>query len=160
MHAKSDYFFFNLKQVYPDFVKPSPLEAEIWEEVLAPYSEREILAAIKEYRKTETTNFAPNPAKLRPYLLKKQPSASAPQLPLCPEDYLMKRDIKAGKCRHLFPIYEKAVNYLLDEVLKRSYPPAQFKTFPRGVRYQLAVEKGLFDDFEKTLDLVKNGERK
>ena len=118
MSDKSDYFFLNIKQVFPNFAKPTPLEAEIWAELLEPYQKDEILEAIKSYRKAEETNFAPNPAKFKNYLFKRRPKNDKPVLPLSPETYLMEEDIKAGRCRHLFPTYVKAVAYVLDVKLK------------------------------------------
>ena len=46
MSQKSDYFFLNIKQVYPNFARPSALETEIWEEMLEPYTQGDILAGI------------------------------------------------------------------------------------------------------------------
>ncbi len=154
MSDKSDYFFLNIKQVFPNFAKPTPLEAEIWAELLEPYQKDEILEAIKSYRKAEETNFAPNPAKFKNYLFKRRPKNDKPVLPLSPETYLMEEDIKAGRCRHFFPTYVKAVAYVLDVKLKALFDEREFRCFSRGHKYRLAVEFGLFADFDKTLDLV------
>lgn len=154
MSDKSDYFFLNIKQVFPNFAKPTPLEAEIWAELLEPYQKDEILEAIKSYRKAEETNFPPNPAKLKNYLFKRKTNPDKPVLPLSPETYLMEEDIKAGRCRYFFPTYVKAVAYVLDVKLKALFDEREFKSFSRGHKYRLAVEFGLFADFDKTLDLV------
>lgn len=132
MSQKSDYFFLNIKQVYPNFARPSALETEIWEEMLEPYTQGDILAGIKSYRKSEDTNFAPNPARFRSYLYSRAKKAEKPCLPLSPESYLMEEDIRAGRCRHLFPTYCKAVEYVLEVELKKLYSEAEFKAFSRG----------------------------
>ena len=155
MSKKSDYFFVNIKQIYPTFSRPSILDVEIWEEVLEPYDLDEIMAGIKSYRKNEETNFAPNPCKFKKYLFSKYKPNKKFELPLSPEKYLMEQDIKAGRCVHLFPTYAKAVEYVLDEKLAELYTKDEFKKFSRGMRYHLAVENGLFADFDKTLDFVK-----
>ncbi len=154
MSDKSDYFFLNLKQVFPNFAKPTPLETEIWDEILQPYQKNEILEAIKTYRKCEDSNFPPNPAKFKNYLFKRTLKKDKPVLPLSPETYLMEEDIKAGRCRHFFPTYVKAVAYVLDVKLKEIVSERDFRSFSRGHKYRLAVEYGLFADFDKTLDLV------
>ena len=154
MSDKSDYFFLNVKQVFPNFAKPSPLETEIWAELLEPYQNEEILEAIKSFRKCEETNFPPIPAKFKNYLFKRKTKSDKPVLPLSPETYLMEEDIKAGRCRHFFPTYVKAVAYVLEVKLKALFDEDDFKTFSRGRKYRLAVEYGLFADFDKTLDLV------
>ncbi len=154
MSQKSDYFFLNIKQVYPNFARPSALETEIWEEMLEPYTQGDILAGIKSYRKSEDTNFAPNPARFRSYLYSRAKKAEKPCLPLSPESYLMEEDIRAGRCRHLFPTYCKAVEYVLEVELKKLYSEAEFKAFSRGRKYRLAAENGLFADFDRVLDYV------
>jgi len=157
MSKKSDYFFVNVKQVYPSFMRPSALETEIWEEVLEAYDIDEILAGIKAYRKTEESNYAPNPAKFKSYLFKRNRCDHRPDLPLSPEKYLMEADIKAGRCRYTFPVYTRAVKYVLNVALGQLYPPEEFKTFSWGKRYWLAVENGLFANFDKVLDMVCGG---
>lgn len=132
MSQKSDYFFLNIKQVYPNFARPSALETEIWEEMLEPYTQGDILAGIKSYRKSEDTNFAPNPARFRSYLYSRAKKAEKPCLPLSPESYLMEEDIRAGRCRHLFPTYCKAVEYVLEVELKKLYSEAELRRFRAG----------------------------
>ncbi len=156
MSKKSDYFFLNIKQVYPTFTKPSALETEIWEEMLEPYDLADILAGIKSYRKTEEMNFAPNPARFKNYLFSHRKRAEPKlSLPLSPETYLMEEDIKSGRCRHFFPTYCKGVEHVLEVKLKKLYPEEEFKAFSRGKKYRLAVENGLFADFDTILDMVK-----
>lgn len=154
MTDKSDYFFFHIKQVYPNFTRPTELEAEIWAEMLEPYDFEDIRAGIKSCRAEETANQAPNPAKFRQYLFHHAPQVEKPALPVSPESHLMKEDIRAGRCRHLFPTYCKAVNHVLNIKLAELYPAAEFRNFSRGKRYRLAVDNGLFADFDKVLDLV------
>ncbi len=156
MSQKSDYFFVTIKQVFPNFAKPSDLDVEIWEEVLEPYSVEIIRKGIKSYRKNVDSGFAPTPAKFREYLYapvvkdKKQP----PELPLSPESYLMETDIKAGRCRHFFPTYVRAVAYVLDVKVREAVDPEDFPKMSRVARYRYAVDNGLFADFEQTLDHV------
>lgn len=155
MSKKSDYFFVNIKQVYPTFLRPSALDTEIWEEVLEPYSEEEILAGIKSYRKNVDTGFAPSPAKFTAYLYRPARGEDLkPDLPLSPETYLMEEDIKAGRCKHLFPTYCHAVEYVFNVKLRELYPAEEFKKFSLGQKYRLSVDLGLFADFDEVLDLV------
>lgn len=98
MSQKSDYFFLNIKQVYPNFARPSALETEIWEEMLEPYTQGDILAGIKSYRKSEDTNFAPNPARFRSYLYSRAKKAEKPcrALPPFVSDILQSGGICVG----------------------------------------------------------------
>lgn len=157
MSSKSDFFFANIKQVYPTFPKPSALEAEIWEELLEPYDEEIILNGIKSYRKTVDTPYAPSPAKFSEYLYQpKKVVAREDDLPMCPASYLMQEDIKAGRCVYFFPTYEKAVRYILNQKTKELLSVEEYKNTTYGQRYRLAVDNGLFADFDKILDLVYN----
>lgn len=162
MSSKSDYFFLNIKQVYPTFPKPSVLETEIWEELLEPYSEEVILKGIKSYRKTVDTPYAPSPAKFSEYLYMpnqavKQGTSFYDDLPPSPESYLIKEDIKAGRCKYNYPVYVKAVNYLLDTKTRELMTEEHYKKSSRFERYRLAVDNGFFAEFDQILDFVYNG---
>lgn len=164
MSTKSDYFFLYIKQVYPTFPKPSALETEIWEELLEPYSEEIILKGIKSYRKTVDTPYAPSPAKFSEYLYSpvssRRPKSPYDDLPPCPESYLIAEDKKAGRCKHNYPTYVKAVNYLLDVKTRDYMSEAEYKKSSRYQRYRFAVDNGFFADFDKTLDFVYAGGHK
>lgn len=165
MSTKSDYFFLNIKQVYPTFPKPSVLETEIWEELLEPYCEEVILKGIKSYRKTVDSPYAPSPAKFSEYLYQPNPALRRSKslyddLPPCPESYLMAEDMKAGRCVHNYPTYVKAVNYLLDTKTREHMPEEIYKKSTRFERYRFAVDNGFFAHFDETLDLVYTGGHK
>ena len=155
MSNNSDYFFLNLKQLYPNLCQPAKIDVEIWEEILEPFSQDEIYAALKSYRKSSSGNFAPMPSVFKDYLspyVKRE--CQEPSLPLSPETYLMDEDIKAGRCKHLFPTYARAVQYVLNEKLKEAVGEETFATYTPGQRYRQAVDLGLFADFDEVLDLV------
>lgn len=158
MSKKSDYFFINIKQIYPTFAKPSELDVEIWAELLEPFSEEEIRKGIKNYRQSEDTGFAPSPAHFKKYLVKESLATTKREdidaLPLSPETYLMEVDRKAGRCKYYFRVYSKAVDYVLEEKVKEVVPPEKFKKYSRGMKYRQAVELGLFADFEEILDYI------
>ena len=156
MSQKSDYFFVTIKQIYPNFARPSAIETEIWEEVLEPYSEEIIRKGIKSYRKNVDSGFAPTPARFCEYLYapKVQKKNEPPALPPCPEKYLMEEDIKAGRCKHFFPTYSRAVTYVLDVKVREITDPEVFKKMSRVARYRCAVDNGLFADFDSVLDKV------
>lgn len=161
MSEKSDYFFVNIKRIYPNFKRPSALETEIWEEMLEPYAREDILAGIKSYRKSEDTGFAPNPARFSNYLYSRHSKTeeNRDSLPLSPEQYLMDEDIRAGRCKYLYPVYCKAVNYILDvKTRKLCDSDESFKKLTRGQRYRMAVDNGLFARFDEVLDYIYNKE--
>ena len=152
MSDKTDFLFLNIKQLYPMFARPSALDTEIWAELLQPYALTEIMHALKAYRKNEENNFPPNPAKFKNYLYTKQKDMQG--IPFSPEGYLMQQDMKAGRCKYFYPVYRRGVAYVIDNKLRALYPKAEFHKLTVNQKYHLAVENGLFGDFDKVLDLV------
>lgn len=156
MTENSDYFFWNLKELYPNFKRPSAIDEDIWAEMLKPYTKENIYAALKSYRKSAKGTYPPIPAQFEEFLYPyTKRVVVVEELPLSPSTYLMDEDIKAGRCKYFFPIYEKAVNYVFDEKLKEVLGAEEFAKLPsRGARYRKAVDLCLFADFEQALDLV------
>lgn len=158
MSDKSDYFFLNVKDVYPSFKKPAAIDEELWEEMFEPFEKEDIRNALKDYRRADTTGFAPQPARFREYLSPyKKSVAEREHLPLSPETYLMREDIKAGRCKHFYPDYVRGVQYVLNDKLKEVIGERVFKTYTPGMKYRAAVDYGLFADFDKVLEIVCKG---
>ena len=156
MKCKSDCFLLNVKEIYPDFLKPSVEEYKIWEKMLNPYSAEEIIMGLKKWRKVKGKKIAPNVEEFGRYLGGgKKDFKIKGGLPFNPEGYLMEQDIKAGRCKHFYPTYCKAVRYIFNVRLKELYKEKGFKDFSYSQKYRLAVENGLFADFDDVLDFVK-----
>ena len=155
MSKNSDYFFLILKEVYPTICKPSAIDEEIWEEILNSFEPEQIRAAIKSYRASPKGAFPPLPSQFGEFLYPYTKRKVYEELPLSPSTYIMEQDIKAGRCKYLFPTYEAAVNYLFDVRLKEVLGKDEFAKYPsRGARYYKAVELGLFADFDEILEIV------
>ncbi len=154
---KINCFLLNIKYLYPNFKKPSSEEFSKWNALISPYSVEEIILAIKKWKKSHNQTTYPTLQEFKKFLYHKpNPSPSnLSNLPFNPETYLMEQDIKSGRCKHLYPTYCKAVNYILNERLKEFYNYNDYKKFNYSTRYKLAVEHGLFADFENTLDFIK-----
>ena len=154
MTDKSDYFFLQLKQLYPNFKKPAELDEEIWAEALEPFGQEDIRAALKTYRKGQNGAFIPTVAQFKDYLYPYEPRVAIDDLPLSPETYLMEEDIKRGQCKYLFPIYVRAVGYVLNTKVKEAVGEEIFRRLSRGMKYRTAVDYGLFADFDKILEKI------
>lgn len=154
MTNKSDYFFLNLKQMYPGFGKPAEIDEEIWAEVLEPFQVEDIHKALKSYRKGNNGAFIPTVAQFKEYLYPYEKRVVRDYLPLSPESYLMEEDIKRGQCKYLYPVYVKAVEYVFNVKVKEAVGAKAFKDFTLGMKYRTAVDYGLFADFDKVLDMV------
>lgn len=154
MTKKSDFLFWNLKKLYPTMCRPSQIDEDIWADVLEPYSELDIYAALKSYRQSAVGERIPFPRQFEDFLrlyARKEPDNS---LPLSPECHLIAEDKREGRCKHLFPTYVRGVHYVLNVKLKEEIGEEEFNKMTRGMRYRAAVENGLFADFDKVLDYV------
>ena len=68
-----------------------------------------------------------------------------------PAVMFMQRDIALGKCRHLLPMYQRAVNYILTDLLSREVPTSVWQNMDFSARYSAAMKKGLFNKFDELL---------
>lgn len=66
----------------------------------------------------------------------------------------MQRDIKLGRCRHLLPVYQKAVRYITEELLSREMPASEWRKLDFSARCEAAMAKGLFNRFDEILVVV------
>lgn len=65
---ETKFLFDKMKRLYPTFQVPDVLDIDCWTEVLAGYSQDEILKALKAYRKTVEYNTAPIPSVFAKFL--------------------------------------------------------------------------------------------
>ena len=154
MTKKSDFLFWNLKKIYPNLSRPSQIDEDIWVDILEPYSELDIYAALKSYRQSAVGERIPFPRQFQDFLrlyARREPDNS---LPLSPESHLIAEDKRAGRCKHFFPTYVRGVHYVLNVKLKAEIGEEEFDKMTRGMRYQAAVDNGLFADFDEVLDYV------
>ena len=73
-------------------------------------------------------------------------------------------DIRLNKCKYTLPIYRAAFYYTISDLLKikigeREYTELEYSYRNdgiqlRGIQYRKAVELGLFDNFDETLDKI------
>ncbi len=66
----------------------------------------------------------------------------------------MRRDIKLNRCRHLLPVYQATVRYIAEDLLLREIPAEQWRRLTFAQRCELAMKKGLFNDFDNLLTAV------
>lgn len=66
----------------------------------------------------------------------------------------MRRDIKLNRCRHLLPVYQATVRYIAEDFLLREIPAEQWRRLTFAQRCELAMKKGLFNDFDNLLTAV------
>ncbi len=63
----------------------------------------------------------------------------------------MARDIRQGHCRHLFPVYNRAVRLIAEDRLSREIPASEWAKLSFAERCEKAMAIGLFNDFDNAL---------
>lgn len=66
----------------------------------------------------------------------------------------MRWDIKLNRCRHLLPVYQATVRYIAEDLLLREIPAEQWRRLTFAQRCEIAMKKGLFNDFDNLLTAV------
>lgn len=65
---ETKFLFDKMKRLYPTFQVPDVIDIDCWTDILAGYSQDEILKALKAYRKTVEYNTAPIPSVFSKFL--------------------------------------------------------------------------------------------
>ncbi len=63
----------------------------------------------------------------------------------------MARDIRQGRCRHLLPVYNRAVRLVAEDRLSREIPASEWAKLSFAERCEKAMAIGLFNDFDNAL---------
>lgn len=156
----ASFIFEKMKKIYPTFQTPDEITVGEWIGVLEGYSQTEILDAFKNYRKNVAYNQAPTPGDFKKFLAmvtenKNIAEVATHELKLiAPAEQLMQRDIAAKCCRHLLPVYKRAVDYVLGEMLLKEVPASEWRKMSVATRYRQAMDKGLFGRFSEVLVFI------
>lgn len=146
------FLFDKIKRVYPTFQYPDELDVEVWTEVLAGYSQTDILSAFKSYRANTEYNKAPNPGQFKKHLETSGGEVKRAELSQqVMTDYasiFMSRDISLGRNRHLLPVYRRTVRYVVEDLLSKEIPTSEWSKMDFGLRCEAAAKRGLFVNFD------------
>ena len=143
---------------------------EQWIKELGDYSETQLKQACYNLFKYKKEATFPKLAHILAELSDQQ-KENAPKQPsekrfsgICLEVEFMRRDIRLNKCKYTLPIYRAAFYYTISDLLKikigeREYTELEYSYRNdgiqlRGIQYRKAVELGLFDNFDETLDKI------
>lgn len=141
-----------------------------WIKELGDYSETQLKQACYNLFKYKKVATFPKLAHILAELSDQQ-KENAPKQPsekrfsgICLEVELMRRDIRLNKCKYTLPIYRAALYYTINDLLKikigeREYMELEYSYRNDGIQlrshqYRKAVELGLFDNFDETLDKI------
>lgn len=160
----AEFLFSKIKKLYPTFDVPDELDIEVWLDVLDGYSQTQILDALKAYRRNTEYNSAPTPANFEKWLKLQEKDApvheETPKVKYFnPAVEFMQRDINLGKCKHTIKAYDRAVDYIINELLLDEIPVQEHAKMDFSTKCANAKNKGLFKDFDDILEqLATTGE--
>lgn len=69
------------------------------------------------------------------------------------EDY-MSRDIALGRCKHLIGDYNRAVNYIIEDLLSKEMPISEWVKLDYSQKIEQALKKELFGQFDEILEML------
>lgn len=142
---------------------------EEWEKAFADYEVEDVLMAINKYWNYKTDKQRPTVAHILA-ILQTDKEAISPvkheekEKYLCIESQLMERDKELKRnSNFLIQDYRRAVDYILEEELANLIGKENHKNLSmsdkikeRTAKYQLALKKGLFNNFDYYLRMIKN----
>ena len=162
----AEFLFKKIKAIYPTFEYPDELDVDVWLDVLNGYSQTQILDALKAYRRNTEYNTAPTPANFEKWLkLQEKDAPVHEEIPKVkyfnPAVEFMQRDINLGKCKHTIKAYDRAVDYIINELLLDEIPVSEHGKMDFSTKVANAKDKGLFANFDDILEqLATTGEVK
>ena len=74
-------------------------------------------------------------------------------------DY-MTRDIALGRCKHLISDYNRAVNYIIEDLLSKEMPISEWVKLDYSQKIEQAFKKELFGQFDDILEMVCTSSKK
>lgn len=160
----AEFLFKKIKAIYPTFEYPDELDVDVWLDVLNGYSQTQILDALKAYRRNTEYNTAPTPANFEKWLkLQEKDAPVHEEIPKVkyfnPAVEFMQRDINLGKCKHTLKAYDRAVDYIINELLLDEVPVSEHGKMDFSTKCANAKDKGLFANFDDILEqLATTGE--
>lgn len=154
-------------------MKKKPEVVNAWREAFEPYDLNDVFKVIDEFWRYTNNRTRPKVAQLLSMLntdkdvekTKKQEKNESVRYS-CIESELMSRDIALKRnSEFLLNDYRRAVDYILNNSLVNLIGEQEFrklsnkdKTKERSDKYKIAMDNGLFNQFDDVLKFVKYGE--
>lgn len=147
----------------PDFAKlekmaqNNPERVAAWDDAFRDFDLVDVLNAIDEYWNYKSSKSKPTVAHLKAILSTKKDIITATPSHIVEDKYvdyatmLMARDIKLGINRHLLNVYQRAVNYITQEMLLNEISSQEWYQLDWSGRCARAMQLGLFNQIDDVL---------
>lgn len=135
-----------------------------WQEAFKDFDLLDVFHAIDHYWRYNSNKTKPTVAKILAILetnnAKRIEETQTQQVKYFnPAVEFMQRDINLGKCKHTIKAYDRAVDYIINELLLDEIPVQEHAKMDFSTKCANAKNKGLFKDFDDILEqLATTGE--
>lgn len=128
-----------------------------WKKAFEHSELEEVFYAIDNYWCYKSNKTQPTIAKLLA-MISASKFKSKKQQPIVkyynPANDFMVRDIELGRCKHLISDYNRAVEYIINDLLCKEMPVSEWAKLDYSGKVFQAQEKGLFNQFDDVLEMV------
>lgn len=136
----------------------NPIQYQAWVDAFKDYDLSDVLLAIDEYWEFKNSKTKPNVAQIKAILNAKKTEKQREITPTVQVakcgDYswnAMAADIEAGCNRNSLPVYRDAEKIVTSDWLLREIPADVWRKMSQQSRVKVAMEKGLFNNFDEAL---------
>lgn len=135
----------------------NPDMVEAWEEAFKSYDLVDVLNAIDEYWNFKSSKSKPSVTHIKAMLATKKDIITSIPSEESEEKYTdyatayMARDIKLGTNRHLLPVYQKAVEHIVKDLLLEEIGQHDWRQLDWSGKCARAMQLGLFNRFDDVL---------
>ena len=139
---------------------------DAWESAFKDFDTLDVFQAIDHYWRYNSNKTKPTVAKILAILetnnAKRIEETQTQQVKYFnPAVEFMQRDINLGKCKHTIKAYDRAVDYIINELLLDEVPVSEHGKMDFTTKVANAKDKGLFANFDDILEqLATTGEVK
>lgn len=134
-----------------------------WEKAFKDIELETVFHAIDNYWRYKSNKTQPTIAKLLAMIETKEnnktPQPQYVQYYNPANDYMM-RDIALGHCKHLMRDYQRAVEFIINDLLSKEMPVSEWAKLDYSDKVKQAMEKGLFNEFDEILEKICNKDKK
>ena len=144
----------------------NPERVQAWQDAFAEYDMVDVFQAIDDYWRYNSNKTKPTVAKILATLTtnkaKRVVADESQSIKYFnPAVEFMQRDINLGKCKHTIKAYDRAVDYIINELLLDEVPVSEHGKMDFSTKVANAKDKGLFANFDDILEqLATTGEVK
>ena len=140
----------------------NPERYNAWERAFKNIEQEVAIHAIDNYWRYQSNKSQPTIAKLLESIFKnakKDQKQEVKRYYNLASDY-MTRDITLGRCKHLISDYNRAVNYIIEDMLSKEMPTSEWVKLDYSQKIDQAQKKGLFGQFDEILEMVCSSSKK